>query len=137
MSVRPSPGSIGNAIVMSDPLGPVEAEADDRNDARPMPIHDVKDQLPPPVNSESDAEGALRSVDVLDVHDAPNGGHSVVVCNLDFAALGPAQGLGQHPWLARINTKNQLCMMVAHVVQQLSSGAVLMAPLLTVQFKTS
>ena len=92
MSVRPSPGSIGNAIVMSDPLGPVEAEADDRNDARPMPIHDVKDQLPPPVSSESDAEGALRSVDVLDVHDAPNGGHSVVVCNLDFAALGPAQG---------------------------------------------
>lgn len=47
------------------------------------------------------------------------------------------RGLGQHPWLARINTKNQLCMMVAHVVQQLSSGAVLMAPLLTVQFKTS
>ena len=44
------------------------------------------------MNSESDAEGELRSVDVLDVHDAPNGGHSVVVCNLDFAALGPAQG---------------------------------------------
>jgi hypothetical protein len=47
------------------------------------------------------------------------------------------EGLGQQPRRARSNTKNQLCMMVAHVVQQLSSGAVLMAPLLTHQFETS